>query len=190
MAAALAVAGPALAIPAVQIYAGYSDNNYDSTIFSIVVNTAITNGQIAGVGISGSGNGQTGVMTLGNLAAGTYSCVFNGGSCDAINGTSTSFVTSGAPFANDYDDFYSGDASYTFTANGLHAPTFSGATNLTGTFVPFLGNDSSGNELDQEIGFTLLSQTGAVPEPASWVLMIAGFGLIGGALRRRSTVFA
>lgn len=26
----------------------------------------------------------------------------------------------------------------------------------------------------------------AVPEPASWAMMIAGFGLVGGALRRRS----
>jgi len=28
--------------------------------------------------------------------------------------------------------------------------------------------------------------TGAVPEPATWAMMIAGFGMIGGALRRRS----
>jgi type IV pilus assembly protein PilY1 len=28
--------------------------------------------------------------------------------------------------------------------------------------------------------------TGAVPEPASWAMMIAGFGLVGGAMRRRS----
>jgi Concanavalin A-like lectin/glucanases superfamily/PEP-CTERM motif len=30
--------------------------------------------------------------------------------------------------------------------------------------------------------------TPAVPEPASWALLIAGFGLVGGAMRRRSTV--
>lgn len=29
--------------------------------------------------------------------------------------------------------------------------------------------------------------TGAVPEPASWALMLGGFGLVGSALRRRST---
>jgi hypothetical protein len=28
---------------------------------------------------------------------------------------------------------------------------------------------------------------GAVPEPASWAMMIAGFGLVGGAMRRRSS---
>lgn len=30
----------------------------------------------------------------------------------------------------------------------------------------------------------------SVPEPASWALMIAGFGLAGGALRRRMTKVA
>ena len=28
----------------------------------------------------------------------------------------------------------------------------------------------------------------AVPEPASWAMMLAGFGLIGGAFRRRSAM--
>lgn len=37
--------------------------------------------------------------------------------------------------------------------------------------------------------------TGAVPEPATWVMLLLGFGMIGGALRRRqfagtSTAFA
>lgn len=29
---------------------------------------------------------------------------------------------------------------------------------------------------------------GAVPEPASWAMMIAGFGLVGGAMRRRNSL--
>jgi microcystin-dependent protein len=35
-----------------------------------------------------------------------------------------------------------------------------------------------------------LPDTGGVPEPAAWALMIAGFGLAGGALRRRRTAAA
>jgi hypothetical protein len=31
---------------------------------------------------------------------------------------------------------------------------------------------------------------GTVPEPASWALMVAGFGLVGGALRRRTVIAA
>ncbi|HPU14531.1 MAG TPA: PEPxxWA-CTERM sorting domain-containing protein [Polymorphobacter sp.] len=30
------------------------------------------------------------------------------------------------------------------------------------------------------------ASVGAVPEPASWAMMLAGFGLVGGALRRRT----
>jgi hypothetical protein len=30
--------------------------------------------------------------------------------------------------------------------------------------------------------------TGAVPEPATWAMMIMGFGLVGGAMRRRQNV--
>jgi hypothetical protein len=37
---------------------------------------------------------------------------------------------------------------------------------------------------------SVLVQDAAVPEPASWAMMIAGFGLVGGALRRRQGVRA
>ncbi|MFW2828860.1 PEPxxWA-CTERM sorting domain-containing protein [Sphingomonas sp. ID0503] len=33
-----------------------------------------------------------------------------------------------------------------------------------------------------------VTATAAVPEPASWAMMIAGFGLVGGAMRRRTRV--
>ena len=38
------------------------------------------------------------------------------------------------------------------------------------------------------IPVTWSAQAGAIPEPASWALLIAGFGLAGGALRRRAKV--
>ncbi|SNS10587.1 PEP-CTERM protein-sorting domain-containing protein [Sphingomonas laterariae] len=41
--------------------------------------------------------------------------------------------------------------------------------------------------LDMDRQFAL---TASVPEPASWAMMIAGFGLVGGALRRRERAFA
>lgn len=51
------------------------------------------------------------------------------------------------------------------------------------TTIPFATRGSSG---------WVLYQTGggddAVPEPATWAMMIAGFGLVGGALRRRKTL--
>ena len=33
-----------------------------------------------------------------------------------------------------------------------------------------------------------IARTGAIPEPAAWALMIAGFGLVGGAMRRKAKV--
>jgi hypothetical protein len=36
--------------------------------------------------------------------------------------------------------------------------------------------------------FTYTPAATAVPEPASWAMMISGFGLVGGAMRRRSTL--
>jgi hypothetical protein len=45
-----------------------------------------------------------------------------------------------------------------------------------------IGNGGLGNG-----GFTALA--GNVPEPASWALMLGGFGLLGGAVRRRRVMF-
>lgn len=36
----------------------------------------------------------------------------------------------------------------------------------------------------------LYATTGGVPEPDAWLLMVAGFGMIGATLRRKSAVFA
>ena len=68
-------------------------------------------------------------------------------------------------------DLYYGDQLYTGTEA---APTFK-----LGTFGLF---DSGGF---QQLGTLTISVDGAVPEPASWAMMLGGFGAIGGALRAR-----
>jgi hypothetical protein len=51
--------------------------------------------------------------------------------------------------------------------------------------------DLSGNANSSDIWYVRNVNTGgAVPEPASWALMIGGFGLAGAALRRRGAVAA
>jgi hypothetical protein len=55
------------------------------------------------------------------------------------------------------------------------------------------GNVSSGNPLNNYSGrqdgdFRFAIGGARVPEPASWALMIAGIGVVGGALRRRSAL--
>lgn len=51
---------------------------------------------------------------------------------------------------------------------------------------------TNGSYGTQGIGVANLSfgMAGAVPEPASWALMIGGMGMVGGALRRRTIAFA
>lgn len=94
-----------------------------------------------------------------------------------------------------------------FAGGDITASVFSGATLLdsftftvpdqsvfTGFFgVNGLGPITSVTLQPLDGGFLLVSEvlsTAAVPEPASWMLMIAGFGLVGGALRRRAVAFA
>ena len=56
--------------------------------------------------------------------------------------------------------------------------TLTGTLNLAGTFP-------TSSELNR-VEFLVGSQ--AVPEPATWAMMIGGFGMIGGAMRRRAKV--
>ena len=53
---------------------------------------------------------------------------------------------------------------------------------MTFAVTETVGGDNAGIVLDN------ISVSTAVPEPASWALMVAGFGLVGFAYRRRSTV--
>lgn len=60
---------------------------------------------------------------------------------------------------------------------------FYGATNAGG--ISYLTiTDPGGIEIDQ-IQYGLLAQVAGVPEPGTWAMMLAGFGAIGIALRRR-----
>jgi len=68
-----------------------------------------------------------------------------------------------------------------------------GATNLAGGLRYSFG--SGAFELGPETGFTAqpmlqFSGNSAVPEPATWAMLITGFGLAGAAMRRRRATLA
>ena len=59
----------------------------------------------------------------------------------------------------------------------------------TGTTVGFANHQCPGSGCGlTDVGGDLIFNVQVVPEPATWAMMIAGFGLIGGAMRRRATV--
>jgi PEP-CTERM motif len=65
----------------------------------------------------------------------------------------------------------------------LVGANFSGPAWNTGTLELFYWDSNKGDNFG-EISFNI----SAAPEPASWALMIAGFGLAGAAIRRRTRV--
>ncbi len=71
--------------------------------------------------------------------------------------------------------------------------TISGLSIANGQSFALRWSDFNASGADDGLGVddfsltpTLLPQVGAVPEPSTWAMMIAGFGLIGGAMRRRT----
>jgi hypothetical protein len=83
------------------------------------------------------------------------------------------------------------NSSYFFYADASMRVRGGGTTNVGGTsvFTQFGGNvfaPAGGRNADFLVSGTAL----AVPEPASWLMLITGFGLTGVMLRRRRLVLA
>ena len=82
----------------------------------------------------------------------------------SIDSTSGEIFTQHFPAATGYDFF-----GFASSSNDIKA-------------VRIIGSTSIGFALDN---FTYSFNGATVPEPAAWGLMLAGFGLVGGAMRRR-----
>jgi len=81
-----------------------------------------------------------------------------------------------------------GSGTFSLGANNSFVGTGEahGILRFLGTFDTISFTDTSENWHGLTIGIGAVAPpSGAVPEPASWAMLIAGFGLIGGAMRRR-----
>lgn len=94
----------------------------------------------------------------------------------------------------DDDAFLFVDGVSVLQNGGIHAPTLQNANVSLGagshSFVLFYADRQ---ESQAQLSFSLPANiivTPGVPEPATWAMMLMGFGAIGGALRRRKTVAA
>jgi hypothetical protein len=114
-------------------------------------------------------------------------------------------VLDGGQFSIDFDDTsltVTMIDDFGFVPTAFNGPVFTlldgvfgGVASVSGVPVsrvlntgPQLGIDWGG--LFLEPGSQVVVTFGAVPEPASWALMIVGFGLTGATLRRRQRAFA
>jgi hypothetical protein len=121
-----------------------------------------------------------------------------------INGHT--FTLAGSYFGEIYSHFDGSEDFYTEAQDSAdvdlwnslrsHGPAFAWATPDFADFDSDVSDyDDGGGFSTQADLFDLANQhltihseaDGAVPEPAGWALMLGGFGLVGGALRRRRT---
>ena len=121
-------------------------------------------------------NGHTGT----NLLTASF---FGGMFLGLIGGSVASYVNSQPPsavtFTSDFIDFSQTTARDISVAINAINPSISGGPSGLGDFS---GTASGLFGADLSSG----SPNGVVPEPASWAMMVAGFGLIGAMKRRRS----
>ncbi len=126
-------------------------------------------------------NGHTGV----NLLTAAFT---SGALTGNIGGSTANYGTSTPPyivtFTSDFLDFSTSTARDLALAINAINPLLS-ASNTNGGLAQFSGTVSGnfGADATGGIGST-------VPEPAAWAMLIAGFGIVGAAMRRRTAALA
>ncbi len=166
-AGSVAMAASAHAATSFTVDAGYMG---DTTVMAVNNTGSVS---FTDVVINAVGGAFSGSEDLGALASGSVGVPFS---------------NSGGAFSFDYDD-YSGftETSYQVTAyfagGSLVSQVFSPSSNETGAFVDFLGTGSDGYTGSIQVASATVA---AVPETATWAMMLVGMGVVGFALRQRA----
>jgi hypothetical protein len=173
---------------------------------SFTAGTVLTN-QVAGLTFSMSGGPTTAtapivgygyfdaVLSLnnsGNFGSGTdgypTGATVTIDFASAVSGVSFTFNNYGNNTGNDsiYQAF---DAANALISSGSLANVngFSLVNGAGSGIKSLVISNGSGGGYNWIYGVGELSYNGGVPEPAAWAMMLAGFGLVGAAMRRRQT---
>jgi hypothetical protein len=133
-----------------------------------------------------------GQYTAFNRWSASSGCNASGGNCAQGFENTVKYIIDGTTYSlgdapiGGYGPFASG-GYFTDAATSLaHAATYSASFTLANpTNVSFFIYDDFVSDNAGGVSLSLAQTTGAVPEPATWAMMILGFGVVGGALRRR-----
>jgi hypothetical protein len=121
------------------------------------------------------------------LKTGTQGSGCAGGSGDGLQ------MGSGANLGSASNPFPSTSSEFVLNFTGPTARTAITLHNLVLRFQSLSGTGQSGlgnGTLDGDSGVGIVTSVDVIPEPSSWAMLIAGFGLIGSAARRRRAVVA
>ena len=195
-----AVAAIAMAISAAAPAALISPTmSLGQVIGTVAAGTSYTVSATGTIALCGSCNAGSALLfnpdgTVATFAQAPYSA-FNSGPKDYDPAGGTTDYGAYGPGIN-FGELY-GSFSATPTAGGLfvigYGTTFTASA--SGILYGVINDSAYGdNPATPQFNVTLSpAATGAVPEPASWAMMVGGFGLVGAAMRRRraaSTGFA
>jgi hypothetical protein len=155
------------------------------------VSVAYTTDTATFTNLGGATPGDT--LTLGNASG-----VFTGAGIYTVNNVSfnvTRFAVTPMPFTGTFTDTatssfgqspYSVD--YSLQLGALDTITLGGNVFDFGGYHFVINPLALTAGVNQTVtGVLTATVTGGVPEPTAWVMMIAGFGLVGSTLRRRSS---
>jgi hypothetical protein len=157
---------------------------FDANLDRLFTNAA-TFASASGHGYIGEFNGA--VMAMNTNSAGFAAIGLLQGDATAVGGNGAQFIYNVGPIGAGNPI----DAGITFPFTDSDNSTF--LTRITGADpnnVVDVYCSGNGNGLPAVLANRVVIEGGGVPEPATWALMISGFGLAGAALRRRRTAVA
>lgn len=96
-----------------------------------------------------------------------------------------------APFGyGDSDPFFNRDTAWAVTVSNFSHSSANAVFTFRVNGLGWQGGSDESFGLDNLVISIPRADSGAVPEPATWAMMLAGFGIVGGSLRRhrRSSV--